>query len=90
MDWKKRLEAAISVGSSTDYDDEALNAFIETQIIEKLIEEIPDTYAMPRITVHHTPRDEEYTTDATMFKKNPLKQQLRAKWLGKDSHESKG
>lgn len=50
-----------------------IKAFIETEVIEKLIEEIPDE------TEHG--RNEANPCDIRL---DVLKQQLRAKWLGKE------
>ena len=62
MDWNEQL---FSMYDNRNDDWESIEHFIETEIIEKLIEDIPSDPG--------TAGDNEY-----------IKQQLRAKWLGKE------
>ncbi len=69
MNWKEELRKASLIGLiDTVYK---MENFIETEIIEKLIEEIPETQYIHELEMY------------TISERNKnLKHQLRARWLG--------
>lgn len=72
MDWEKSIHNTISTHSG--YDPDVLEDFISTEIIEKLIEDIPNhlEYYREIATTNKLKNDWDMTQ---------LKQQLRNKWL---------
>lgn len=84
--WKEKFDKIFHQYNTDDWEDD-IQHFIETEIIEKLIEDIQEEIrevTPPAVMIPGGRWADDYNLKATLLDRT---EQLRASWLGKETHE---